>query len=86
MPRSVKMRGIRENRDFWAKKRPFWARQPFLGVEKSRFLKNLENAQKSSKMFGDIKLAHFDPLSNGICGIRENCNFFWPKRLFLAPT
>ena len=28
-----------------------------------------ENAGESSKMVGDIKVAHFDPLSNGICPV-----------------
>ena len=38
-------------------------------VQKLRFWKNLKNAGDSSKMVGDIKVAHFDPLSNGICSV-----------------
>ena len=38
-------------------------------VKKSLFSKNLQNGQKSSKMVWDIKIAHFDPGSDGICPV-----------------
>ena len=73
-------------------KRPFWARQPFSGGPKSRFLKNLEKVAESSKMVGDIKVAHFDPHSNGICPVPrkfvvfEKIAFFSSKKASLGPT
>ena len=74
-------------------KRPLWARHSrFQGSKKSRFLKKkkLKNAAESSKMVGDIKVAHFDPLSNGICPVPwksvvfEKIAIFGPKRPFWA--
>ena len=55
---------------------------PFSGVQKSRFLKNLENAGVSSKMVWHIKVAHFDPLSNGICPVPWKFVFFKKTAIF----
>ena len=43
-----------------------WPDSAVYRVQKSRFLKNLENGGESRKMFGDIKDAQFDALFSGI--------------------
>ena len=57
----MKVRGIPEIREFWPQKGPLGPDLVVFGVQKSRFLKNLENGGDSSKIFVDIKVAHFDP-------------------------
>ena len=87
MPRSAKIRGIRENRNFWSKKDHFG---PDIAIFRVQKIAIFENAGDSSKMFGDIKVAHFDPLSNGICPVPwksvvfEKIAIFGPKRTFWA--
>ena len=69
MPRSVKVDGIRENRDFRSKKGHFGVDSRFQASKNRDFMKNLENAGESLKIGGDIKVAHFDPFSKDMCPV-----------------
>ena len=63
------MRHAREIRDLVSFLYPTGPRPMGNGLKGSKItiFENLQNVQKSSKMAEDLKIAHFDPGSDGIC-------------------